>query len=58
MHSLGLTQETVKVVHLVNSSFRPAFLCYCIFDLLTEGFEVLGVLEKTVQYLRGCLRRV
>ena len=46
--SLGLTYETVKPVQLIHSGFRPAFIRYSSFDLLTEWFEILRVRKEAV----------
>ena len=49
---LGLSEETVYLVHLIYSSFRPTFFCNHRVDLFAEGFNIFRILKKTVQYLR------
>ena len=52
----SLSDETVYLVHPIHPGFRPTFLCYDIFDLLTEGFQIFWMGEETIQDVRECLR--
>ena len=52
INSLGLPDEAVDLVHLVYPDFRPSFLFNHRVDLFTEGFDILRIRKKTVQYLR------
>ena len=49
---LGLPEEAVYLVHLVHSSFGPTFFSNHRVDLLAQGFNIFGIREKTIQYLR------
>jgi hypothetical protein len=49
---LGLPEEAVYLVHLVHSGFGPTFFSNHRVDLLAEGFNIFGIREKTIQYLR------
>jgi hypothetical protein len=48
---LGLPDETVHLVHLVYSGFRPTFIFDRGVDLLAEGFDIFRMRKKLVQYL-------
>jgi hypothetical protein len=52
INPLGLPEETVDLVHLVHSDFRPTFLSNHSVDLLAEGFNIFRICKKTVQHLR------
>ena len=52
---MGLTEETVNLVHLVYPGFRPAFFFNDRVDLLAEGFDIFRIGKKTVHYLRDRL---
>ena len=47
--SEGLPQETVDLVHLVYSGFRPTFFCDHGVDLLAKGFNIFGMRKSTIQ---------
>jgi hypothetical protein len=51
VYPLSLSQETVNLVHFIQSSFRPAFLGHGGFDFLTEGFDILWIGKKAVERL-------
>ena len=41
--SLGLSEKTVHLVHLVHSSFRPTFFVNRRVNLLAEGLDIFGI---------------
>jgi len=49
INAQSLSDKTVYLVHPIHSGFRPAFLCYDSFDLLTEGFHMFWMGEETIQ---------
>jgi hypothetical protein len=55
INPLSLAEETVYLVHLVYSGFRPALFSNYGLDLLAERFNKFRMGEKTVQYLRDRL---
>jgi len=52
---LGLSEKAVYLVHLVYSSFRPAFFSDHGVDLFAKGFDIFGIGKETVQNLCGTL---
>lgn len=56
INTQSLSDKTVYLMHPIYSGFRPAFLCHNCFDLLTEGFHIIWIGEKTIQYVRECLQ--
>ena len=56
INAQSLSYKTVYLMHPIHSGFRPAFLCHDCFDLLTEGFHIFWIGEKTIQNVRERLR--
>ena len=53
--SLGLPDEAVYLVHLVHSSFRPAFFLNHRIDLFVERFQIFWISKEAVKNWRGSL---
>jgi hypothetical protein len=43
VNPVSLAQKTVDLVHFIHGSLRPAFFCDHSLDLLSKGFDMLGV---------------
>ena len=52
---LGLPEEAVDLMHLVHSSFRPAFFLNHSLGLFAEGFQVFGIGKEAIQKSRDSL---
>ena len=55
INPLGLPEETVDLVHLVHSGFRPTFFCNHRVDLFAKRPDIFRIRKKAVQYLHDRL---